>query len=279
MGVLTVIDRAALAAYCQAWGRWVEAEEKLRETPILFKTPSGYVQQSPWLGIANKQLELMGRYMVELGLTPARSRVSRPMAAPGPIHIETGLGCLVGARDLRGADRPDGRAHSPRRTSRPRRRREPGCPHVPALRAPRGAEMSGASGARRREGVAPARTRAARHGVLTVIDRAALAAYCQAWGRWVEAEEKLRETPTLFKTPSGHVQQSPWLGIANKQLELMGRYMVELGLTPAARSRVTAVPMTPPSEPITVTIVGGRELADYSDAELIEILAQKPKDL
>ena len=40
--------------------------------------------------MANKQLELMGRYMVELGLTPAaRSRVSvAPMAAPGPIHIE-----------------------------------------------------------------------------------------------------------------------------------------------------------------------------------------------
>ena len=49
MGVLTPIDRAALAAYCQAYGRWVEAEEKLEETPALFKTPSGYVQQSPWL--------------------------------------------------------------------------------------------------------------------------------------------------------------------------------------------------------------------------------------
>ena len=34
------------------------------------------------------------------------------------------------------------------------------------------------------------------------------------------------------------MQQSPWLGIANKQLELMGRYMTELGMTPAARSRV-----------------------------------------
>ena len=84
MGVLTLFDRAALAAYCQAYGRRVEAEERLRETPMLFKTPSGYVQQSPWLGIANKQLELMGRYMVELGMTPAsRSRVAadlNPMA-------------------------------------------------------------------------------------------------------------------------------------------------------------------------------------------------------
>ena len=71
MGVLTIFDRAALAAYCQAYGPWAEAEERLRETPMIFKTPSGYVQQSPWLGIVHKQLELMGRYMTKLGMTPA----------------------------------------------------------------------------------------------------------------------------------------------------------------------------------------------------------------
>lgn len=82
MGVLTLVDRAALAAYCQAWGRWVEAEEKLKETPVMLKTPSGYVQQSPWLSVANKQMELMGRYMAELGITPAsRSRVAAYAAA------------------------------------------------------------------------------------------------------------------------------------------------------------------------------------------------------
>lgn len=78
-------------------------------------------------------------------------------------------------------------------------------------------------------------------GVLTVVDRAGLAAYCQAYGRWVEAEEKLKETPALVKTPSGYVQQSPWLTVANKQLELMGRYMTEFGMTPASRSRVAAM--------------------------------------
>jgi P27 family predicted phage terminase small subunit len=77
-------------------------------------------------------------------------------------------------------------------------------------------------------------------GVLTTIDRAALAAYCQAYGRWVEAEERLRDAPLLYKTPSGHVQQSPWLGIVNRQLELMGRYMIEMGMTPAARTRLNA---------------------------------------
>lgn len=96
MGVLTLGDRAAFAAYCQAYGRWVEAEQKLAETPVLLKTPSGYVQQSPWLSIANKQMELMGKYMAELGLTPAaRSRVVVPpdprdmkIASAEPLSVE-----------------------------------------------------------------------------------------------------------------------------------------------------------------------------------------------
>lgn len=81
-GLLTLADRTALAAYCQAYGRWVEAEERLAETPMLLKAPSGYVQQSPWLAVANKQMELMGRYMTELGLTPvARTRLPEVQAA------------------------------------------------------------------------------------------------------------------------------------------------------------------------------------------------------
>lgn len=89
-------------------------------------------------------------------------------------------------------------------------------------------------------------------GVLTIVDRAVLAAYCQAYGRWVEAERKLQETPVLFKTPSGYVQQSPWLNIANRQMELMGRYMAEIGLTPASRSRIATIGTPGPNEPITI---------------------------
>jgi P27 family predicted phage terminase small subunit len=82
-----------------------------------------------------------------------------------------------------------------------------------------------------------------RLGVITMLDRAVLAGYCQAYGRWVEAERKLKETPALLKMPSGYVQQNPWLTISNKQLELMHKYMCELGLSPVARTRVeTRVP-------------------------------------
>ncbi len=96
-----------------------------------------------------------------------------------------------------------------------------------------------------------------RMGVLTAVDRTALAAYCQCYGRWVEAEERLGSTPMLLKTNTGYVQQSPWLSIANKQMELMGRYMAELGLTPASRSRVAAYAEVPndPVRKIEMVIV------------------------
>ncbi|SFD42681.1 phage terminase small subunit P27 family [Roseivivax sediminis] len=108
-------------------------------------------------------------------------------------------------------------------------------------------------------------------GILTIADRAALAAYCQAYSQWVDAVEKLRETPKLIKTPSGHVQQSPLIGIANKQLELMGRYMAELGLTPSARSRIAPPDETERAESamtITRVIIGPPD--DFAD-EPIEV--------
>jgi P27 family predicted phage terminase small subunit len=77
LGMLSRLDRSVLAGYCQGYGRWVEAERKLSEMPMLLKMPSGYIQQNPWLTIANKQLELMLKFGAELGLSPStRSRVS-----------------------------------------------------------------------------------------------------------------------------------------------------------------------------------------------------------
>ncbi|QHQ35437.1 phage terminase small subunit P27 family [Algicella marina] len=111
MGVLTTCDRGAFAAYCQAWARWVEAEEKLQTTPMLIRMPSGYVQQSPWLSIANKQIELMGRYMTEMGLTPsARTRVSvrDQEIGDGTIIFKTVYEYADGSeRDIKGNVVPD----------------------------------------------------------------------------------------------------------------------------------------------------------------------------
>ena len=82
-------------------------------------------------------------------------------------------------------------------------------------------------------------------GIISNLDRGALAAYCQAYGRWVEAERKLKETPALLKLANGTVQANPWLAIATKQLELMQRSMSELGLSPVSRTRVQVKPIGP----------------------------------
>ena len=75
-------------------------------------------------------------------------------------------------------------------------------------------------------------------GVLTEIDRSALAAYCVAWSRWVEAEAQLARTGTVIKAKTGGFMQSPYLPIANKAMEQMMRLLTEFGMTPSSRSRV-----------------------------------------
>ena len=75
-------------------------------------------------------------------------------------------------------------------------------------------------------------------GLLTHLDRAALASYCQAYGRWKEAEEAV--TSLLVKTKQGGVIQNPLLGIANRAMDQMNRALVELGMTPSSRTRVAA---------------------------------------
>jgi P27 family predicted phage terminase small subunit len=78
-------------------------------------------------------------------------------------------------------------------------------------------------------------------GLLTQIDRAALAMYCQAYGRWVFAEQKLRdEQRLLLRSPTDAPIQNPWLSIANKAMRQCHSLLAEFGMTPSARARVPA---------------------------------------
>jgi P27 family predicted phage terminase small subunit len=85
-------------------------------------------------------------------------------------------------------------------------------------------------------------------GLMTELDRAALAAYCQAYGRWAEAERALARMAAkddlnralMVKTVGGNAIQNPLVGIANKAKADMVRYAVEFGMTPSARAKVNA---------------------------------------
>jgi len=87
-------------------------------------------------------------------------------------------------------------------------------------------------------------------GILSEIDRAALAAYAQSYGRWVQAERaiaKMAEKDQLtgglmIKTSNGNAIQNPLVGTANKAAADMMRYAAEFGMTPSARSRIAAAP-------------------------------------
>lgn len=79
-------------------------------------------------------------------------------------------------------------------------------------------------------------------GLLTRIDRAALAAYCTAYGRWVEAERMVKEHGLTVETPNGYPVKSPWLSTADKALDQLRKFIQEFGLSPASRSKVAATP-------------------------------------
>lgn len=77
-------------------------------------------------------------------------------------------------------------------------------------------------------------------GILTEVDMAAFAGYCQAYARWKEAEEFITQHGSIVKTPSGYWQQVPQVSIAQTYLKIMNKFAEQFGLTPSSRSRIIA---------------------------------------
>jgi P27 family predicted phage terminase small subunit len=79
-------------------------------------------------------------------------------------------------------------------------------------------------------------------GLISQIDRAALASYCFSWAVFVLASRKLIELgdqALVEATPSGYKQMGPWLTIQQRAQASLRTALAEFGLSPAARSRVT----------------------------------------
>lgn len=71
--------------------------------------------------------------------------------------------------------------------------------------------------------------------LLSEVDGIALAAYCQTWSRWIQAEAALKSVGMR----DGVTSQ---LRAVQSTLDQMHRYLVEFGMTPAARSRIRVPP-------------------------------------
>ena len=76
-------------------------------------------------------------------------------------------------------------------------------------------------------------------GLLAKSDRALIANYCQAYGRMVKYEKLINEKGELYKTQQGNITTSPAYWVLNTERAMVHKFSVELGLTPASRSRIS----------------------------------------
>ena len=85
-----------------------------------------------------------------------------------------------------------------------------------------------------------------RLGLLTVVDRAALSTYCQAWARYVEAEAELTKYGgVLGSQKSSYIQVSPYSTISRQNTQIVRAFCAEFGLTPSSRGRLTVGKLDP----------------------------------
>lgn len=85
-------------------------------------------------------------------------------------------------------------------------------------------------------------------GLLTRIDRAALAMYCTAWGRHLRCEALIAKSikeggiGELSKTRFGDLSVDPLVTLSAESAKLAHRFLIEFGMTPASRTRISAKP-------------------------------------
>ena len=78
-------------------------------------------------------------------------------------------------------------------------------------------------------------------GIVSELDMVALALYAKTWERWIEAERQLTKFGTVIIKDNFPVQ-SPYLRIATEAMVQLKNLLIEFGMTPASRSRVSAKP-------------------------------------
>lgn len=80
-------------------------------------------------------------------------------------------------------------------------------------------------------------------GVMTNVDVILLGVLCEAYAKWIEANEKLNKTGLVIKNKDGTPVQSPYLAISNRALDQVRSLCIEFGMSPSSRSRIVTQPM------------------------------------
>jgi P27 family predicted phage terminase small subunit len=82
----------------------------------------------------------------------------------------------------------------------------------------------------------------ARLRLSTEADRAALEGYCESYATWRVMKADLEEHGYTFETEKGYQAQRPEVGIMNTALKQMRAFLTEFGMTPASRTKASALP-------------------------------------
>jgi P27 family predicted phage terminase small subunit len=70
----------ALAAYCAAWSRMIDAEAKVQELGAVVKSPQGFPVQNPYLAILQAERRAVRQWGETLKLTPKTRSTRKPQA-------------------------------------------------------------------------------------------------------------------------------------------------------------------------------------------------------
>lgn len=83
------------------------------------------------------------------------------------------------------------------------------------------------------------------YGLMSRVDLAALALYCQSYGRWQALESELADAMAedgrmTVSTPNGHTAMHPLVYAINAAMAQTNTYLQAFGLSPQTREKVTA---------------------------------------
>ena len=96
-------------------------------------------------------------------------------------------------------------------------------------------------------------------GMITELDRAALAVCCSAYADYVTACNELAKSKAVLRSKKGGSYQNLWVSIKRKSMEQVIKFYAEFGMTPSSRARVK-VELPDEEDKMTKYLFGNRNV-------------------